>query len=516
MFDKSEEAQPSEKNRSTDVVPADTMLDLAREFYRVFYRRNLDDAMASKIATVLQTSPNPIADFLENCASSAEFKTRELYVSVNGQYDTEAETCWFRQSATIVVKRHPVYVSIPHDYPTCQTLTIRTEQDSRVITLKPGEAHKIRNTSRLDAQAYSITAEHIYCPADYGKGDRRTLCFQVSAGNRNHIVVRNRELPAGAPQLVAVSGSLKERRVLAVIAAKLQEYGLTCPIFDERDSKFDAYIAGKSNLCFLIASSDTFFLCERRVDNARYIYTEHGIAPFKGYTYAAHYKNYDHVMLPGDFWKSRIEEIHGKLNSADIVGYSVISTVDMSRQDIDILFAPTWSHHFHHIRAAQSLVEVCVNAGLRVAYVGHPDSLTGLDHSLRNRLVPADDIYQVLGRSKAVITDFSSVGVEAAVLGIPVILMPIHSLDDFAVRLHQNGQIRVPYYENKIWNAGPLINESNIVSEFEKLMASKDYYAAERQEWIELCHPIPPKMSVELSARSVVEFLNNLKLNDIN
>lgn len=451
------------------------LLEIADEFYRIFYGRNLDDGMSAKISSLINSSSNPIAEFFENCANSGEFKTKDLYLSISGQYDTESNICWYGPSATFVVKRSPIYVSIPKDFPNVQKLSLVSDISCTEITLHPGEARKIRATSSLGAQVYSVKSQYVYRPSDHGRPDGRELCYQVGAGDRNHVIIREKTSLNTSPCLVAVSGSLKEWRVLSIIVANLVAKGIKCDLYKENDSAFNEYISQKDNLCFIIASADTFFLCERRVDNARYIYAEHGIAPFKGYSYSAHYKNYDHVMLPSNFLRSRLEELHGPLQSVDIVGYPVISTVNIKIPDIDILFAPTWSHNFDHIRAAQSLVETSVESGLRIAYLGHPDSLIGLNQTLRNKLVEVDDIYEALGRSKSVVTDFSSIGIEAAVLGIPVMLMPIYSLDDFDSRLHQNGVIEVPHCKGKQWDIGPLVDEKNIVSEYLKLMSSVDH-----------------------------------------
>jgi len=504
------ESHTDDRKYANNTKEAEMMFDFAKEFYRVFYRRTLDEEMANKVSFLLKESDNPIAAFLENCANSGEFKTRDLYVPVSGQYDTEANTCWFGPNATLVVKRHPVYVSLPHDYPTSQELIVRSDLDNRKIILHPGESYKIRAISELGAQAYSITAKNIYRPSEYGRPDNRALCYQISAGNRNQVVVRDMNVTKTYPDLVAVSGSLKEWRVLSLLVRKLQEIGINCSLFKENDQDFDTHIAGKDNICFIIASADTFFLCERRVDHALYIYAEHGIAPFKGYSYAAHYKNYDHVMLPSDFLRDRIEKLHGQLSSADIVGYPVISTVNIKSSDIDILFAPTWSHNFDHIKAAQTLVETCITSGLRVAYVGHPDSLTGLDQTLKGQLIEIDDIYTALGRAKSVVTDFSSVGIEAAVLGIPIMLMPIFSLDDFERRLYKNGRIKVPHLESKEWDAGPIVNEENIIDEYEKLTGSAEYYQKARQDWAEFCHSVPLNDSLNLSIRSILDFLSRI------
>jgi len=483
------------------------LTDFAIEFYRIFYKRVLDIEMRDQIPLILQNSSNPVASFLEICANSNELKTRDLYFLINGQYDSEGDVCWFGQSGTVVVKNYPIYVSIPSDYPTEQKLTLATEHEKNEILIRPGEAYKIRSNSKFGAEVYSITAENVYVPSEHGHSDGRHLCFQISAGNRNQIVVKTEKKLETSINLVAVSGSLKEWRVLSLIAEDLSRKNVECAIFKENDPNFDKFISDKSNLCFIVASADTFFLCERRVDNALYIYAEHGVAPFKGYSYSAHYQNYDHVLLPSNFFRSRIEDLHGKLKSSDVVGYPVISTVEISYRDIDILFAPTWSHNFDHIRAAQDLVQTCINSGLRIAYVGHPDSLIGLDQSLTEKLINVDDIYWALGRSRSVVTDLSSIGIEAAVLGIPVMLMPAFSLDDFEHRLYQNGTIRVPHMEEKVWDIGPSVNKNNILLEYEKLMTSSEYFSNARTEWSEFCHSVPVHETRRLCVDSIIKFI---------
>jgi len=483
------------------------LADFANEFYRVFYKRVVDIEMQEQIGLLLNNSANPVASFLDICANSLELKTKDLYSLIRGQYNSEGDISWFGQSGTIVVKKTPVYVSIPSDYPSVQTLVLATDVGKKEITISPGEAYKIRSISEFGAQVYSISAKNVYVPSEIGLPDGRSLGFQVSAGNRNQIVVRDNKKNEGPLFLVAVSGSLKEWRVLSLITEDLLRRNIDCAIFRENDPKFDEFVSGKSNICFIIASADTFFLCERRMDNATYIYAEHGIAPFKGYSYSAHYKNYDHVMLPSNFLRDRVENLHGKLKSVDITGYPVISTVKVLESDIDILFAPTWSHNFDHIRAAQELVEACVNSGLRIAYVGHPDSLSSLAQELKEKLVEVEDIYVALGRSKSVITDFSSVGIEAAVLGIPVMLMSIFSLDDFESRLHVNGTIRVPHLEKKIWDIGPLVNKNNVLEEYKKITNSNDYFAHSRSEWAAFCHSVPVEQSRNLSAESVIKYI---------
>jgi hypothetical protein len=490
--------------------PIASIKDVISSFYNVFYGRQLDPLMINRIKSLVEVSDDPYRDIFKIINASSEFRSFAEYIPIAGHYDRESQLCWFRREATLMFKEIPLYLSIPREFPHSQALTITRLGQIEKHSLFPGEAVKLRKLSSLLGEVVQIDASSQWSSFN----DVRKLAFQASTGSRELKILRESPTEPLKPPIIAVSGSPKEYRILSILTEGLNQEGITVHLFHQSDAKFSQYVAARSGpLCFLIASADTFFLCEREVDQAIYIYIEHGIAPFKGYTYAAHYHNYDHVMLPSDFWKNRIEAIHGPLKSCQVVGYPVVGTVPLGlKKYIDVLFAPTWCTSKQDVSLIRKLTKLTCDVGLRVAFAGHPDSLLGLGETDFEKLVEISDVYDALAKTRVVVTDFSSVGIEAAALGLPIAITRRNYCDDFDQEYNHGGLLEVPHSGGVIWDIGPEVDENNCVDLLQSLcvQAGRDAFREKRETWVKFCHTPPVLQSRQMAIDSVIQFLSSI------
>jgi hypothetical protein len=480
---------------------------LIESFYNVFYGRKSDSLINEYMQEIIRNSNNPLLEFFLLCKNSKEFKSNQKYIPISGDFDSEKNFTWFSQEGIILVKHIPIYLSIPFDFPKKQRLLISTESNVQETHLEPGYSIKICSNNITKASVYKILCSEYFCPQDENiSDDKRHLAFQVSTSN-NSVVVMRKKYNVRNNSILLISTSKKEYRLLCLISKGLIKIGIDNKIYCDDDINALKAINNSGHpVTIIIASSNAFYFCEQYTSSAHYIYIEHGIAPFKSYTYGRHYYNYDYLLLPSFFWKTRIESLYSQPLNADVTGYPMLSTiVKNAERDIDALFAPTWSHNPNDFLYLYSIINKLVEAGYRVALCSHPDALESPSLYDLKPLIRLENVYDGLSRAKCVLTDYSSIGLEAATLGIPVLLLQIFVVEDFDVNFYNSERIIIPHSNGKVWDIGETVNVENCVDLLENVLINKSLFKENLNSWSEFAHSTLPELSFECC----INFISN-------
>lgn len=220
--------------------------------------------------------------------------------------------------------------------------------------------------------------------------------------------------------------------------------------------------------CFVVSSSNAFNYFKRRY-GGRYIYIDHGLSPIKSYSYGAHFRNYDQVILPGEFLMRRIENLYpdlkGRLYSS---GYPklrsrrIISVEERAifceKWGLDarlpiVIFMPTWSGG-----AKDAGVNLCMEfpSDSNMICVPHGADYSMVDASLKLRYRIAidheKDASYYYDFADVVVSEISSCLIEAAVLGVAVVAIKLTNyvgVDRKFIKI--DGGVEIPY-SNLLWH----------------------------------------------------------------
>lgn len=133
-------------------------------------------------------------------------------------------------------------------------------------------------------------------------------------------------------------------------------------------------------------------------------------------------------IFPGQVEITGSPRLDRSFNISDISRNEIRRELGGSQDTRIVLFAPTWRGSLGNFRAADSSLDDVAAAAIRngwtPVYRGHP--VAGANSEARSAgftVVPEDiDTNDLLGAVDAVVTDYSSISVDAACLGLPVLL----------------------------------------------------------------------------------------------
>ena len=173
------------------------------------------------------------------------------------------------------------------------------------------------------------------------------------------------------------------------------------------------------------------------------IHLEHGLGILKNYTVRPHNIEVDLNILPGEFWRERLDKKFRDYETKLVVGgfpksdkmingninkNQMCKELNLNCNEPIILYAPTWSRNaaglgmdnLKHFAGISNVLAVPHNADYKYA-----NQYTG------NIRIPktTGDITPYLNLADILVTDISSVGVEFSILKKPVIhlILPEHS-----------------------------------------------------------------------------------------
>ena len=255
--------------------------------------------------------------------------------------------------------------------------------------------------------------------------------------------------------------------------------------------------------------------------NGRYIYVEHGLGAMKYYTYKyPFFHSADLLFYPGEVFKRKMEAINPQFKNGLLGGYPRMD--ELYKQKIDrsklckeynlkpnqpiILFAPSWGGKYSN------------NSGINnIKYFNNIKNLITVPHPADynvakkyNTIIPSKDenINKFLHLSDIIISDVSSVLVEACLLDKPVIQLLLNNYPGCFPE--EDKRKEIPWISNNLIKSEcKIINQSNhpfilpyiheewllghqskpelIENTIKKVIIEKDLYKKNRAYWAKQC-----------------------------
>ena len=273
---------------------------------------------------------------------------------------------------------------------------------------------------------------------------------------------------------------------------------------------------------YVVISHDTPLKRIKKIGwNGKYIYVEHGLSPMKYYTYKYSFFHQSSLLFyPGEVFKRKMDYINPTFKNGLIGGYprmdllynTIINKNDLCKKynlDINnsiILFAPSWGGKYSK------------NAGINnIKYFQNIPNLIAIPHPADYRIakkynciIPDKDesIDQFIHLSDIIISDVSSVLVEACLLDKPVIqLLLSHYPGCFPEKdkrkekswinkekiIEESNKVinfKHPFYLpyiNEEWALGHICEPKNILETINIVKVEQKLYKKNRRYWAKQC-----------------------------
>tara|TARA_Y100001970_G_C14183483_1_gene831163 strand:- start:761 stop:1825 length:1065 start_codon:yes stop_codon:yes gene_type:complete len=302
-----------------------------------------------------------------------------------------------------------------------------------------------------------------------------------------------------------------------------------------KHSKFSDYI---------VISHDTPLKRIKKLGwNGKYIYVEHGLSPMKNYTYKySFFHKADLLFYPGNVFKRKMDSINPNFKNGLIAGYPrmdelykiKINKIDLCKKfKLDqslpiILFAPSWGGKYSN------------DSGINnIKYFNNINNLITIPHPADykiakkyNCIIPKKDenINQFIHLSDIIISDVSSVLVEACLLDKPVIQLLLKNypgcfpekdkrkekpwITEELIKTECNiiKNSKHPFilpYIHEEWLMGHLSKPESIKNTIKTVLKEKNRYKKNRAYWAkECCHKFDGKIS-ERMIKMMEQYINS-------
>lgn len=215
---------------------------------------------------------------------------------------------------------------------------------------------------------------------------------------------------------------------------------------------------------------------------------EHGLAPFKAYTYSEKLLDYDLYCAPTEAWAERLRHLYKeKADRILTTGYPRLETLKALREAINNNEASSQSSEWQHTTDTSKILVVFswgVNAdSLRIlpdldniVYLLHPADeylVTTVDFKNAALLASSPSVTStLLAHADIVYGDFSSMTIEAEVLGLPVQMFVCRKLYRFDCDVGDSffnpsleNFLKVPHYHKQI-------DAENVIKDIDSLIGN--------------------------------------------
>ncbi|WP_313634222.1 hypothetical protein [Massilia timonae] len=295
----------------------------------------------------------------------------------------------------------------------------------------------------------------------------------------------------------------------------------------------------KSDIADILFADKPIFVCASHIalifleairprDSFIAVGIEHGLAPFKGYTFSERLLDYNVYCAPTEAWAERLRKLYpGKANRVVTTGYPRLETLKALREIIrnaeysnndeyqssdstenrNILVVLSWGVHPDSLKKLPDLPNI--------VYLAHPaDShLTGAVNFEKSRLLISSPAIasRLLARADIVYGDFSSMTIESEVLGLPVKMFLCRDL--YKSDCDLGNSFFEPSAENyaKAPHHTGQIDERNVIGDLPSLIDSLTKSATDKKD-NEKVRIFPKDFSppMESAVKLCVAVLNNL------
>ena len=255
--------------------------------------------------------------------------------------------------------------------------------------------------------------------------------------------------------------------------------------------------------------------------SGKYIYVEHGLSPIKFYTYKySFFHEADLLFYPGEVFKRKMESINPNFKNGLVGGYprmdelfnmkinkaKLCNEYNLNYNAPIILFAPSWGGKYSN------------DSGINnIKYFNDIDNLIAIphpaDYKLANKyncIIPdkEENINQFIHLSDIVISDVSSVLVEACLLDKPVIQLLLSNypgcfpekdkrkeeswisrdlIDKECQKINQSKHpFKLPYIDEE-WILGHLSKPEEILKTIDIVKNEMNRYSKNRKYWAKQC-----------------------------
>jgi hypothetical protein len=385
-----------------------------------------------------------------------------------------------RRSSLLVMRRTTVYL----------TTNVRPGAPCRIQvtgcgltqTLEIDDAFSFVELS-LDPEQPSIVHFEQLTPECRCHQDPRELAFQLRTQRPpHHYPAGPRPLPAvwqpgQARVAVFAYGSKKERDTLAPLHAALAGQG------SQLLPTSAAVAFGQANandgMVFIVASASGYAGLVNAGAEGRFVYMEHGVAPLKRYTYGAHYRRYDHLLMPGALWAERLVALYPELQGrCSVVGFPKLRANPVSpagrqafceRFSLDpalpvVLFAPSWSGGD---RSAGIHNITWFDPGTNLLAVPHDGDFPFCDELSKqgwriHRPGEGESISDFYACADVLVSDVSSTAIEFAALGKPALCLKNRISTDFdPIYQDENLDVAIPHTDAR-WDFCPVVDRAGL------------------------------------------------------
>ena len=367
--------------------------------------------------------------------------------------------------------------------------------------------------------------------------DSRKLSFVIFLDN--YLLSDKRVIPVNlnTPAVIFAFTDKKHKDSLIPIFNKLIKY-TDCKILSEEDAVRFCLDNNKRDTIFVVCSPQTHDYIRAQISGGLYIYTEHGAAPLKRYTYSAHYTRYDLLLLPGALWVNRLGNLYPNiLERCKVIGYPKVRNKVLKEKErllfckkynLDnlkpiVLFAPTWSggnpksgiFNYKYLLDIEANIIIIPHDG----DVQYKSILEGLGNVRVIELCQNETISDYYAFTDLLISDISSTAVEFSAINKPVVCMISDSLSDYDLRfIDTDGRLLIPYTSSH-WDFCPVLTPelvagkvNNILSDIKKGHAPNSFI--NKNLIHEMLHSIGDE-SVYLAVKEILSFViknRNLKI----
>jgi len=282
---------------------------------------------------------------------------------------------------------------------------------------------------------------------------------------------------------------------------------------------------------YIVISHDTPLKRIKKLGwKGKYIYVEHGLSPMKNYTYMYNFFHDANLLFyPGNVFKRKMESINPNFKNGLIGGYprmDELFNMEINKKELCkkfnlnhmlpiILFAPSWGGKYSN------------NSGINnIKYFKNINNLLVVPHPADYKvakkydcIIPCKDenINQFIHLSDIVISDVSSVLVEACLLNKPVIQLLLRNYPGCFPEKDKREETpwiskkiikyeceivkkaKHPFilpYINEEWELGHFSKPANIEEIITKVLKEKNLFKKNRAYWAkECCYKFDGKIS---------------------